>query len=77
MSIERGVGEVRPIFRKGDRVVVKIEFGFCEIIIQRHEIKNGRVWLYGTFQGIAVLFPATKVLRRLTQHQALKWPNVV
>jgi hypothetical protein len=69
--------EVRSIYRKGDRVIVKIEFGFCEIVVQRYEIKEGRLWLYGECQGIAILFPATKVIYRLTQYQALKWPDVV
>lgn len=69
--------EVRSIYRKGDRVMVKIEFGYCEIVVQRHEIKNERLWLYGIYQGIAILFPATKVIRRLTRHEAVKWPDVI
>lgn len=39
MSVERGGGkgaaEVRPIYRKGDRVLVKLLTGFCAFVIRQ------------------------------------------
>jgi hypothetical protein len=37
MSVEQGGGartaEVRPIYRKGDRVLVELPSGFCDVIV--------------------------------------------
>lgn len=77
MSVEQGGGEgvadVRPIFRKGDRLLVKFPFGSCEMVVQRHAIKSGRVWLYGMCYGFVVLFFASQVIRRITLHQAFDY----
>lgn len=48
MSVEQRAGEVRPIYRKGDRVLVKSLTGFCVLVIQEHESReNGELWFYG------------------------------
>lgn len=65
--------EVRPIYRKEDRVLVKFPFGSCEVVVQRHAIKSGRVLLYGVCYGFVVPFFTSQVIRRITLHQAFDW----
>lgn len=76
MPNEHGEGSVCPIFRRGARVLVKIPFGFCEVIIQWHEFRNGRLWLHGMVSGFMMSFPAKKVRRRLAPHDRLGWPKM-
>jgi hypothetical protein len=67
--------EVRPIYRRGDRVLVELPFGYCDVV-EGSEIEDGRVWLYGACGGLGVRFTAKAVVRRLTRHQLLSWRDV-
>jgi hypothetical protein len=76
MTVERGVGEVRPIYRKGDRVLVELPFGYCDVVVEGSEIKDGRVWLYGACGSLGVRFTPKAVVRRLARHQVVSWRDV-
>lgn len=70
---EHGRGEVRPIFRRGDRVLVKVPFGYCEMVVQGFETRGGSLWLYGLVWGFLVSFPIKRVRRRLAPYHVLGW----
>jgi hypothetical protein len=67
--------EVRPIYRRGDRVLVKLPFGYCEVVIQSYEMRLGALWLNGFGPGSLVSFPMKKVRYRLSPHHVLGWPE--
>lgn len=80
MSVEQEGGargaEVRPIYRKGDRVLVEMPFGYCDVIIEGSEFEDGRLRLYGVCGKLAVRFTAEAIVRRLARHQVLSWRDV-
>jgi hypothetical protein len=73
MPDEQWKAEVRPIYRKGDRVLVEMPFGYCDVIIEGCEVEGGRLRLYGVCVGIGFRFTAEAVVRRLAWHQTLSW----
>jgi hypothetical protein len=44
---------VRPIYRKGDRVLVEPPFGYCDVLVEWCEVEGGRLRLYGVCGGWA------------------------
>jgi hypothetical protein len=77
MPDERGkVAEVRPIYRKGDRVLVELPFGNYDMIVEGCEIEDGWVWLYGACGGLGLRFTPKAVVRRLAKYQAVSWRDV-
>jgi hypothetical protein len=75
MSDGQGVGKVRPIYRKGDRVLVELESGLYDLVIQSSEIIGGKLWLYGAGQGFLKTFRAECVVRRLAPGESVTWPE--
>jgi hypothetical protein len=69
------LAKVRPIYRKGDRVLVKLPFGYCEVVVQSYEIRGGVMWLHGLGPGSLVAFPVKKVRYRLAPYHTLGWPE--
>lgn len=65
--------EVHPIYRKGDRVLVKIPFGYCEMVVQDYETRDGALWLNGRVWGFYVSFPIKRIRGRLASYQAMGW----
>lgn len=77
MPDERGkVAEVRPIYRKGDRVLVEMPFGYCDVIIEGSEVEGGRTRLYGVCGRMGIRFTAEAVVCRLAWDQVLSWRDV-
>jgi hypothetical protein len=77
MPGEQGkAAEVRPIYRKGDRVLVELPFGYCDVIIEGSEVEGGRLRLYGVCGGWGIRFTADAVACRLGRHQVLSWKDV-
>jgi hypothetical protein len=72
---QQQVAEVRPIYRRGDRVLVKLPFGYCEVVIQGYEMRRGTLWLYGRGPGSLVAFPMKKVRYRPSPYHVLGWPE--
>lgn len=66
---------VRPIYRKGDRVLVELESGLYDLTIQSSEIIAGELWLYGAGPGFVKTFPAGCIVRRLAPGEDLIWPG--
>lgn len=75
MPDEQGVGEVRPIYRTGDRVLVKLPSGIYHLVIQSAEIVGGELWLEGKASEFSKSFPARCVLRRLRPGDRFTWPR--
>jgi hypothetical protein len=67
--------DVRPIYRKGDRVLVELESGFYDLTIQSSEIIAGELWLYGAGPGFIKTFPAGCIIRRLAPGEDINWPG--
>jgi hypothetical protein len=57
---------VRPIYRRGDRVLVELSPRIYLLLIQSWEIIGGELWLYAMVEGVNMPFPATRILRRLS-----------
>lgn len=76
MPDERGVGDVRPIYRAGDRVLVELPPCYYELVIQSWEIISGELWLYAKVAGSPLPFPATCIVRRLAPGEAFTWSMV-
>jgi len=68
--------DVRPIYRKGDRVLVELESGLYDLVIQSAEAIAGEVWLYGAGPRFVKTFPARCIVRRLAPGEDLTWPGV-
>lgn len=74
MPAAKGRGaEVRPIYRRGDRVLVEMEDGFYDLTIQLSEIIDGALWLYGAGTGFIKTFPAECIVRRLAPGEDFTW----
>ena len=67
------LAEVRPIYRTGDRVLVKIPFGYCEMVVQGFETRDGALWLNGRVWGFYVCFPMRRIKGRLAPYQVMGW----
>lgn len=67
---------MRPIYRRGDRVLVKIPFGFCELTVLPQKLKSGMLWLYGVCYGFKIFFLASQIIRRVLPHQVFDWSKV-
>lgn len=77
MPDRRGsLAEVRSIYRRGDRVVVKLPPDFYVLLIQSWEIGGGELWLYAKVGGSTIPFPATNVVRRLAPGEIFTWSTV-
>ena len=76
MPVAKGeLPEVRPIYRKGDRVLVHLPSGYYGLVIHASDVIDGQLWFYGRGLGI-MPFPATSIVRRLAQDEALIWPKL-
>jgi hypothetical protein len=67
--------DVRPIYRKGDRVLVELDSGFYDLTILLSEVVAGELWLYGAGAGFVKTFPAGRIVRRLAPGEDLTWPG--
>lgn len=76
MSVERGMGEVGPIYRKGDRVLVRLLTGFCAFVIQECENKNGELWFYGASCCSMMYFLSANIVCRLETNEVLSWSSL-
>jgi hypothetical protein len=76
MPSEQGKAEVRAIYRKGDRVLVKFLTGFCAFVIQECESREGELWFYGVSCCSMMYFPSTGVVGRLDAGEVLSWSNL-
>ncbi|HEV2863069.1 MAG TPA: hypothetical protein VGX48_18785 [Pyrinomonadaceae bacterium] len=76
MPDERGVGEVRPIYRRGDRVLVKFMTGFCALVIQEYEYRGGELWFYGVSCCSMMYFPSASIVGRLDAGEVLSWSEL-
>ena len=76
MSAEQRGADVRPIFRRGDRVIVKLSSDFYVLVVQASELDGGELWLYARMGGSAMPIPATRVVRRLAPGEAFTWSMV-
>ena len=76
MPGEQGKAEVRPIYRKGDRVLVELPFGYGDVVIEGAEVEGGRLRLYGVCGGLGIRFTAEAVVCRLARHQIVSWRDV-
>lgn len=65
MPDEQGVGEVRPIYRRGDCVLVKLPLCFYVLVIHASEVIGGELWFYGRGADIILPFPATCIVCRI------------
>jgi hypothetical protein len=68
--------EVRPIYRRGDRVLVELESGFYYLTVLLSEVIAGELWLYGAGPGFVKTFPAGCIVRRLAPGEDITWPGV-
>ncbi|HWW74719.1 MAG TPA: hypothetical protein VNZ44_04935 [Pyrinomonadaceae bacterium] len=74
-AAEGELAEVRPIYRKGDRVLVHLPSGYYGLVIRTSEVIDGELWFYGVGAGI-MPFPAASIVRRLAPDEALIWPKL-
>lgn len=58
--------EVRPIYRKGDHVLVRLPAGLYRMKIRATEVIDGELWFYGRRGHLIGPFTAACVVRRLT-----------
>lgn len=70
------LADVRPIYRKGDRVLVHLPLGYYGLVIHASDIIDGEVWFYGRGTDVIMPFPVTKIVRRLTPDEPLTRPEV-
>jgi hypothetical protein len=76
MPGEQGKAEVRPIYKKGDRVLVKFLTGFCAFVIQECEYREGELWFYGVSCCSMMYFPVASIVGRLGAGEVLSWSNL-
>jgi hypothetical protein len=67
---------VRPIYRKGDRIVVELSPDVYVLLVQSWEIIGGELWLHAKVGSATIPFPATKVIRRLAPGEIFTWSMV-
>lgn len=66
---EQRVGDVRPIYRRGDRVLVELWPWFYILMIESWEVIQDELWLHCKIRDSAIAFPASCVMRRLAPGQ--------
>jgi hypothetical protein len=77
MPAAKGNGaEVRPIYRRGDRVLVNLPPGYYGLVIHASDFIDGEVWFYGRGADVIMPFPATKIVRRLAPDEPLTRPEL-
>lgn len=76
MPVERAGAEVRSIYRKGDRVIVKLPPDFYVLLVQSWEIIGGELWLRAKVEGVTMPFPAANAVRRLAPGEVFTWSMV-
>ncbi len=69
------LADVRPIYREGDHVLVRLPSGIYHLVIQSAEIIGGELWLAGKAPEFSKSFPARCVLRRLRPGEPFTWPK--
>lgn len=67
------IANVRPIYRREDRVLVELESGLYDLKILLSEIIAGELWLYGAGPGFVKTFPARCIVRRIAPGEDLTW----
>lgn len=70
------LAEVRSIYRKGDRILVKLPPDFYVLLVQSWEIIGGELWLHAKVGSATIPFPATKIVRRLAPGEVFIWSMV-
>lgn len=70
------VAEVRPIYEKGDRVLVRFLTEFCAFVIQECEYREGELWFYGVSCCSMMYFPVVSIVGRLGAGEVLSWSNL-
>lgn len=75
MPVEPRAATVRPIYRRGDRVLVELESGFYVLMIQTSEVIGGELWLHAAGFGFefGTSFRAKSIVRRLRRGEVLIW----
>lgn len=66
------LADVRPIYKPGDCVLVRLPTGLYQLEIRASEVIEGEVWFYGRSACLIMPFPVTGIVRRLApdEHQA-------
>ena len=77
MPGEQGKAEVRPIYRKGDRVLVELPFGYCDVIVEGCEVEGGRLRLYGVCGALPFFHPKRFYVSFIPTHPLLVSQNVL
>ena len=67
--------EVRPIYRLGDHVLVRLPAGLYQMEIRAAEVIDGEVWFYGRRAHLIGPFTAACVVRRLTSDEIRARPE--
>lgn len=60
------LADVRPIYRRGDHVLVRLPTGLHQLEIRASEVIDGEVWFYGRRACLIMPFTTACVVRRLT-----------
>lgn len=63
------LADVRPIYRTGDHVLVRLPAGLYRMEIRASEVIDGEVWFYGRRGYLFLPFPVSCVVRRLTPEE--------
>lgn len=69
------LADVRPIYRRGDRVLVELPSGRYQLAVQSAEIVGGELWLHGEASEFSKSFPAKCVVRRLKPGEGFTRPQ--
>jgi hypothetical protein len=67
--------EVRPIYRMGDHVLVRLPNGLYGMEIRASEVIDGELWFYGRRGHFIGPFTAECVVRRLTPDEIRARPE--
>ena len=71
MPADRGESaDVRPIYRPGDHVLVRLPTGLHQLEIRASEVIDGEVWFYGRRACLIMPFTVACVVRRLAPEDA-------
>lgn len=80
MSVEQGgrsrAPVVRPIYRRGDRVLVELPSGKYQLMIEAAKIISGELWLEGKASEFSKFFPARCIVRRLMPGESFTRPKL-
>ena len=67
------LAEVRPIYRRGDHVLVELPSGFYVLVIQASEVVASELWFDGKSSEFGTSFPARSIVRRLAPGEVFNW----